>query len=189
MSSSSMHTTKSTTDFMTNMSSQSNSPTSTRPNSPTTTTASSDLFLQNKVIQIKKMMDQIFDNSNLPDYWSTETKRLTRSTIEDMIALQDRLLKKLEEAKQLLRMTPLLMEQLFRLIQNLTQAVDAYERATITASNCRRYLLKESHNAIEALIISDQLRKLALELLNSPELLALTLHQLSLTNSQPSGSY
>ena len=95
---------------------------------------------------------------------------------------------KLEETKQFLQMSPLPPDQLFGLVQNLMQAVDMYERAMISASNCRRYLPKESQDAIEALITSEQLRKLAAELLNSPELLALKLCQLSLIDLPPSGS-
>ena len=127
------------------MSSQPSSPIPLEPNLPTTmTTVPSDLFSQIRATQIEKMMDRIFNDSVLPDYWSTETKKLTRSSMENMIALQDRLMMKLEETKWFIQMSPLPTDRLFGLIQNLTQAVDMYERAMISASNCRRYLPKES---------------------------------------------
>ena len=127
------------------MSSQPSSPIPLEPNLPTTmTTVPSDLFSQIRATQIKRMMDQIFNDSILPDYWSTETKKLMRSVMEDMITHQDSPLKKLEETKQLLQTSPSPPDQLFGLIQNLTQAVNAYKRAMISATNCKRYLPKES---------------------------------------------
>ena len=127
------------------MNNQPSSPILTEPNSPTMTIiAPSDSFLQIRATQIKRMVDQIFDDSILPDYWSTKMKKLTRSVMEDMITHQDTLLKKLEETKQLLQTSPSPPDQLFGLIQNLTQAVNAYKRAMISATNCKRYLPKES---------------------------------------------
>ena len=83
------------------MNSKPNSPTSTRPhspipmepNSPTMTplrsTTPSDLFWQIQTIWKRRMIAPIFDDSILPNHWSTLLKMTLVSHIEDMITIKE----------------------------------------------------------------------------------------------------
>ena len=78
------------------MNNKPNSPIPTTPNSPTTTpprsTTPSDLFWQIQMIQKRRMIGPIFDDSILPDHWSTLLTKTLVSHIEDMITIKEKLI-------------------------------------------------------------------------------------------------
>ena len=64
-----------------------------------------------------------------------------------------------------------------------------YEEAKLLIDHFAKYLPFKKQQVIEALITSEQLVKLQMkELLSMPAVLALSLHQMTMNNSQPSGS-
>ena len=74
------------------------------------------------------------------------------------------------------------------LITSLIRMMKKYEEAKLLIDRFMKYLSFEKQQVIEALITSEQLVKLMKELLSTPAVLALSLHQMTTNDSQPSGS-
>ena len=87
------------------MNSQLTSPVPMEPNLPTMTpprsTTPSDLFWQLQTTLTKKTMGPIFNDSILPDYWSTEMKRVLTIQIEDLITIKEMLAATIRDVKKL----------------------------------------------------------------------------------------
>ena len=134
------------------MNSKPNSPTSTKPSSPiptthnslTTTpprsTTPSDLFWQIQTIQKKRMIGLIFDDSILPDHWSTQLKKTLVSHIEDMIMIKEALIVLIRDVKcYLLTSIAPLAEQL-ALVTELVKMTEKFVDAKTTTDHFLKYL-------------------------------------------------
>ena len=182
------------------MNSKLNSPTSMKPsspipmtpNSPTTTpprsTTPSDLFWKIQMIRKRRMIGPIFDNSILPNYWSTLLKRTLVSHIKDMITIKEVLIVLIRDVKYFLPMSVAPPAEQLALVTELVKMMEKFVNAKETTDHFLNYLLQTKRDIIEALTTSEQLVKSAKELLSTPAVLALSLHQMTMNNSQPSGS-
>ena len=174
------------------MNSQPNSPIPMEPNSSTTTpprlTTPSDLFWQIQMIQTKRMMGLIFDDSILPSYWSTEMKKALAIHIKDVITIKEMLTTTIRDIKYYLPMSTAPPADQLALITNLVKMTEKFKEAKQLIDHFMKYLSYKKQQVIEALTTSEQLVKSAKELLSMPEVLALSLHQMTTHNFQPSGS-
>ena len=74
------------------------------------------------------------------------------------------------------------------LITNLIKMMEKFEEVKLLVDHFLKYLLYEKQQVIKALTTSEQLVKSAKDLLSTPKVLALSLHQMTTDDSQPSGS-
>ena len=169
-----------------------NSPIPTMPNSPTTTpprsTTSSDLFWQIQTIQKRRMIGPIFDDSILPDHWSTPLKKTLVSHIEDMITIKESLIALIRDVKNYLPTSVVPLAEQLALVTELVKMTEKFINTKETTDRFLKYLPQTKRNIIEALTTSEQLVKSAKELLSMPAVLALSLQQMTMSNSRPSGS-
>ena len=174
------------------MSTKPRSPIPTTPNSLTTTpprsTTPSDLFLQIVTIPIRRTIGPIFNDSILPSYWSTEMKKVMAISIEDMITIKEMLAVTIRDIKYYLPMLDAPPADQLALVTSLIKMTEQFKEVKLLADRFLKYLSYEKQQVIEALTTSEQLVKSAKELLNSPAVLALSLHEMTTDNSQPSGS-
>ena len=80
-----------------------------------------------------------------------------------------------------------LAEQL-ALVTELVKMTEKFVDAKETMDHFMKYLSQQKQEVIEALTTSEQLVKSAKELLSTPAVLALSLQQMTTSDSQPSGS-
>ena len=80
-----------------------------------------------------------------------------------------------------------LAEQL-ALVGELVEMTEKFVDAKETTDHFLKYLSQQKRDVIEALTTSEQLVKSAKELLSTPAVLALSLQQMTTSDSQPSGS-
>ena len=169
-----------------------NSPIPTTPNSPTTTpprsTTPSDLFLQITAFPTRRTMGPIFDNSILPSHWNTEMKEALVIHIEGAIMIKEMMIAAILDVKYSLPIPITPPADQLALITSLISMMEKYETAKLLIDRFTKYLSYEKQQVIEALITSEPLKKLMKDLLSTPAVLALSLQQMIMNDSQPSGS-
>ena len=174
------------------MNSQLNSPIPTEPNSPTITpprsTTPSDLFLQIVTILTRRTIGPIFDNLILPNYWNTKMKEALATHIEGAIMIKEMMIAVILDIKYSLPMSTAPPADQLALMTSLTRMMEKYEEVKLLIDCFTKYLSFEKQQVIEALITSEQLVKLMKQLLSMPAVLALSLQQMTTSDSQPSGS-
>ena len=174
------------------MNSQPSSPIPTEPNSPTTTplrsTTPSDLFWQIQMIRKRRMIGLIFDDLILLDHWSTLLKKTLVSHIKDMITIKEVLIVLIRDVKYYLPTSVAPPAEQLALVTELVKMTEKFVNAKETTDHFLKYLSKEKQEVIEALTTSEQLMKSTKELLSTPAVLALSLQQMTTSDSQPSGS-
>ena len=155
---------------------------------PPRSTTPSDLFWQLQMTLTKKMMGSIFDDSILPDHWSNEVKKVMAMTLEDMITIKEMLSQTIKDIKYYLPTSTTPPAEQLALVTSMIRMTEKFKEAKLIANHFLKYLSYEKQQVIEALTTSEQLVKSAKELLSMPEVLALSLHQMTTNDSQPSGS-
>ena len=134
-------------------------------------------------------MGPIFDDSILPTYWNNEMKTALVMHIEGVIMIKEMLTTAIWDVRYSLPMSTAPLADQLVLITSLIRMMEKYEEAKLLIDHFTKYLSFEKQQVIEALITSEQLVKLQMkELLSMPAVLALSLHQMTTNDSQPSGS-
>ena len=135
------------------------------------------------------MIGPIFDDSIFPDHWSTQLKKTLVSHIEDMITIKEILIVLIRDVKYYLLTSVAPLAEQLALVTELVKMMETFIDAKETTDHFLRYLSQQKQDVIEALTTSEQLVKSAKELLSTPTVLALSLQQMTTSDSQPSGSY
>ena len=134
-------------------------------------------------------MGPIFDDSILPTYWNNEMKTALVMHIEGVIMIKEMLTTAIWDVRYSLPMSTAPLADQLVLITSLIRMMEKYEEAKLLIDHFTKYLSFEKQQVIEALITSEPLVKLMKELvLSMPIVLALSLHQMTTNDSQPSGS-
>ena len=174
------------------MNNQPNSPIPMEPNSLTITpprsTTPSDLFLQIIMIPTRRTMGPIFDDLILPSYWNTEMKEALVTHIKGAIMIKEMMIAAILDVKYSLPMSTAPPADQLALITSLTRMMEKYKEAKLLINHFTKYLSFEKQQVIEALVTSELLKKLMKDLLSMPAVLALSLQQMTTSDSQPSGS-
>ena len=136
----------------------------------------------------KRMIGPIFDDSILPDHWSTLLKKTLVSHIEDMIIIKETLMVLIRDVKYYLPTSVAPQAEQLALVAELVEMMEKFVDAKETTDHFLKYLSPQKRDVIEALTTSEQLVKSARELLSTPTVLALSLQQMTTSDSQPSGS-
>ena len=174
------------------MNSQPNSSIPTTPNLPMMTpprsTTPSDLFWQIQTIRKRRMIGPIFNDSILLSHWSTLLKKTLVSHIEDMITIKEVLIVLIRDVKYYLPTSVAPPAEQLALVTELVKMTEQFVSTKETTDHFLKYLPQTKRDIIEALTTSEQLVKSAKELLSMPAVLALSLHQMTTNDSQPSGS-
>ena len=123
------------------------SPIPTEPNSPTTTpprlTTPSDLFWQIQTIQKRRMIGPIFDDSILPDHWSTLLKKTLVSHIEDMIMIKEVLIVLIRDIKCYLLTSVVPPAEQLALVTELVKMTEKFMDMKETADHFLKYLSQQ----------------------------------------------
>ena len=134
------------------------------------------------------MIGPIFDDSILPDHWSTLLRKTLVSHIEDMIILKEALIILIRDVKDYLPTSVTPPAEQLALVTELVKMTEKFMNGKETTDHFLKYLSPQKRDVIEALTTSEQLVKSAKELLSKPAVLALSLQQMTTSDSQPSGS-
>ena len=94
----------------------------------------------------------------------------------------------IEDIKYYLPMSVASPAEQLALVTELVKITEKFVNTKETADHFLKYLLQEKQEVIKALTTSEQLMKSVKELLSTPTVLALSLHQMTTNDSQPSGS-
>ena len=146
------------------------------------------MFWKIQTIQKRRMIGLIFDDSILPNHWSTLLKKTLVSHIKDMITIKEVLIILIRDVKYYLLTSVAPPAEQLALVTELVKMMEKFVDAKETADHFLKYLSQQKQEAIEALTTSEQLVKSAKELLSTPAVLALSLQQMTMNDSQPSGS-
>ena len=134
------------------------------------------------------MIGLIFDDSILLDHWSTLLKKTLVLHIEDMITIKEVLIVLIRDIKYYLPTSVVPPAEQLALVTELVKMTEKFVNVKETTDHFLKYLPQTKRDVIEALTTSEQLVKSAKELLSMPAVLALSLHQMTTNDSQPSGS-
>ena len=134
------------------------------------------------------MIGPIFDDSILLDHWSTQLKKTLVSHIEDMITIKEILIVLIRDVKYYLPMSVAPLAEQLALVTELVKMTEKFIDVKETTDHFLKYLSQTKRDVIEALTTSEQLVKSVKELLSTPAVLALSLQQMTMSDSQPSGS-
>ena len=104
------------------------------------------------------------------------------------ITIKEMLTTTIRDVKYYLPMSTAPPADQLALITSLVKMTEKFKEAKLLIDCFAKYLSFKKQQVIEALITSEQLVKSAKELLSMPEVLTLSLHQMTTHNSQPSGS-
>ena len=125
------------------MSTKPSSPIPMEPNSPTTTpprsTTPSDLFWQIQTIWKRRMIGPIFNDSILPNHWSTLLKKTLVLHIEDMITIKEVLIVLIRDVKYYLPMSVAPPAEQLALVTELVKMTEKFMDAKETADHFLKY--------------------------------------------------
>ena len=129
------------------MNSQPNSPITMEPNSPMMTpprsTILSDLFWQIQTIRKRRMIGLIFDDSILPNHWSTLLKKTLVSHIEDMITIKEVLIVLIRDVKYYLPTSVAPPAEQLALVTELVKMMEKFTDAKETTDHFLKYLSQQ----------------------------------------------
>ena len=129
------------------------------------------------------MIGLTFDNSILPDHCSTLLKKTLVSHVEDMITIKEVLIELIRDVKYYLPTSGTPPAEQLALVTELVKMTEKFVNAKETTDYFLKYLPQQKQEVIEALTTSEQLVKSAKELLSTPAVLALSLQQMTMSDS------
>ena len=88
------------------------------------------------------MIGPIFDNSILPDHWSTQLKKTLVSHIEDMITIKEILIVLIRDVKYYLPMSVAPLAEQLALVTELVKMTEKFVDAKETTDHFLKYLLQ-----------------------------------------------
>ena len=102
--------------------------------------------------------------------------------------IKEALIALIRDVKYYLPMSVAPLAEQLALVTELVKMMEKFMDAKETTDHFLKYLSQQKRDVIKALTTSEQLVKSAKELLSTPAVLALSLQQMTTSDSQPSGS-
>ena len=99
------------------------------------------------MIQKKRMIGPIFDDSILPDHWSTQLKKTLVSHIEDMIVLKEALTVLIRDVKNYLPTSVAPLAEQLALVTELVKMMEKFMDAKETTDHFLKYLSQQKQDS------------------------------------------